>query len=233
MFSAIRVAFLDALAIIIPTSCVVCGRSDRSLCSGCVVLMNPTVTRILIGLAPNFLEVWAATSYDKSIKNGLALFKESGRTDAAKVFAATFSAALAAAEKAVSVEGSSGFVCELAVAPSSRSAFRKRGYNPAMLLARKARSGRKCTQPVHFIRSVSDQAGLTRAARYENIHHSMAASGSLSGRNFLLVDDVLTTGSTLLEFRRAVCAAGGTVHGAVCLAYTTKRSSASRVLKAG
>jgi predicted amidophosphoribosyltransferase len=51
----------------------------------------------------------------------------------------------------------------------------------------------------------------------------MRATRRLSGRRFLLLDDVVTTGSTLVEAARALRSAGAEVVGCVTLAYTPRR----------
>lgn len=59
-------------------------------------------------------------------------------------------------------------------------------------------------------RGTADQAGLDRAARLANLSGAMAVSHSsvVRGRRCVLVDDVLTSGATLTEARRALLAAG-------------------------
>ena len=59
--------------------------------------------------------------------------------------------------------------------------------------------------------SARDQAGLGVEARRANAEGASRRARALVGRRFLLVDDVLTTGATLAEARRAVLAAGGSV----------------------
>jgi predicted amidophosphoribosyltransferase len=67
---------------------------------------------------------------------------------------------------------------------------------------------------------VIDQAGLSRTQRWSNLHRRVSASSSLAGRYVLIVDDVVTTGATILECRRAIEAVGGVVVGAACVCRT-------------
>ena len=72
----------------------------------------------------------------------------------------------------------------------------------------------------------ADQALLGQEARAVNLQGVMrvAAGGgeAMSGRPVLLVDDLLTTGATLLEAARALRAEGVVVAGAVVVAATRR-----------
>jgi predicted amidophosphoribosyltransferase len=59
-------------------------------------------------------------------------------------------------------------------------------------------------------RPTPPQTGLSVAARTRNVAQSfLAASGALRGRRVLLLDDVATTGATLLEAARCLRQASG------------------------
>jgi predicted amidophosphoribosyltransferase len=74
-------------------------------------------------------------------------------------------------------------------------------------------------------RRLLDQSGLSAADRKRNISGAFAFKGSISEipkGEILLVDDLVTTGSTLLEAKRALNKSGITVNRAItaCVAQT-------------
>jgi len=95
--------------------------------------------------------------------------------------------------------------------PLHRSRVASRGYDQAALLAR-AVAARTCLPlrpALHRIRGGRPQVELDRAARAKNIRGAFVAeSGSLRGLRVALVDDVATTGATLVDAAAAARAAG-------------------------
>jgi ComF family protein len=96
---------------------------------------------------------------------------------------------------------------------------RERGFNQASLLA-ESLSAQISTpsQPVlERIRYTTTQTALDRAERMENLHNAfrLRKNADVRGLRVLLIDDVLTTGSTLSECARVLKRAGATsVHAA-------------------
>jgi predicted amidophosphoribosyltransferase len=145
----------------------------------------------------------------------LGAVKERGRTDALGVLAGSFGVALEVASSASSV---------IVTVPSARAAVRRRGFRPVEELVRRSGAGLAPARGgLVLVRDVADQAGLGVEERRANLSGALRASARLAGRDVLIVDDVLTTGATLLEARRALVAVGARVEGAVCLAYTRRR----------
>lgn len=137
-------------------------------------------------------------------------FKEFGQTSVGKFMAPQMAALLA---------GQTGY---LVAVPSSRANQIKRGYSPAFLLARRVATAARLPtiDALRISRSVADQAGLGIDARRQNLEGSMVAGQGVKGKRVILVDDVVTTGATLLEAARAVSAAGGEVVGFLTFAET-------------
>lgn len=104
--------------------------------------------------------------------------------------------------------------------PIHSSRFKKRGYNHAELLAQ--RLSKKLDVPMRnaLVRTkpTSSQFGLDKKKRIENIHeafklnptiqqparqsNAQAFAGGFNNTTIFLVDDIVTTGSTLIEAAR-------------------------------
>ena len=205
-------AALDAWATVLPTECSGCGALDRALCPNCRLALIPAVQPVTRDDAL----IWAALTYEGVARHVIAAYKDGGRTDAAAALAAPLRAAIVAALGAVP----NGHGIQLVSIPSSRRAWRLRGYHPVDALLQRA--------GLHPIPALAqrgdsvDQVGLGRAARAANKGNSLVARHPLTGTRVILVDDIVTTGATLLEARRAVFAAGGTVVGLAALAETRR-----------
>lgn len=210
---AVREAALDALAVLLPVTCVGCGRHDRAVCAGCRGALSP-VARLVD--RPELGAAWAALEYSGEVATAIGAFKDGGRTDAA----AALARALGAAIEAALAGWPSGSV-EVCTVPSTPAAMRLRGYAPVEMLL--ARRGIRSSRVLALARARTDQAGLDADARRANAEGALRTRQPLSGRRFLLVDDVLTTGSTLVEARRALVAAGGSVAAIAVLAETPLR----------
>ena len=96
-----------------------------------------------------------------------------------------------------------------------------RGFNQAEQLARvlcRRHGLRLDTRAVRRVVATPSQQGLSRRARKANLRGAFALDRDLSGLRVLLVDDVMTTGTTLNVLAREVRAAGAAWVGAVALA---------------
>ena len=215
-FSWVRAALLtgvlDAWAVLMPVACAGCGRPDRGLCADCAGRLAPEVSwhRLADGTP-----VASALDYSGVARQMILAFKEQGRTDAARALAAPLTFALAAAE---SVAGP--VALELATVPTARASYRRRGYDPVALLLRRARFA---PSPVlRHSRWTLEQKALDADGRSRNLVGSLCAADSLAGRQFIIVDDVMTTGATLTEAARAIRQGGGEVIAAATLAHTER-----------
>jgi predicted amidophosphoribosyltransferase len=117
---------------------------------------------------------------------------------------------------------------------SARSTVRRRGHDPTGRIAAVAADTlRRRGFPVRRVRAlrqrrrVADQAGLSAAERAANLHGALdvpvSASRLLPGAQVVVLDDVVTTGATLVEATRALRAAGAFVAGAAVVAATRRQ----------
>lgn len=89
--------------------------------------------------------------------------------------------------------------------------LKERGFNQAVEIARElsARTG-VSMQPgwAERVRDTPPQAGLKREARKKNLRGAFECSSKVAGLHVGIVDDVMTTGSTLDELAKMLKAAG-------------------------
>lgn len=95
--------------------------------------------------------------------------------------------------------------------PLAQRRFRERGYNQAIELARHV--GKRLKIPIRAdlvvrTRETREQAALNKRERRRNIRGAFAAAGKLSAVHVAIVDDVITTGSTVNELAKVLRQAG-------------------------
>lgn len=172
---------------------------------------KPAVAKKLPGLALSIL--------DDSVSRAMTAFKEKNQFAVAR----SMVDALLPTESLWQLDA-------VVAAPSARANFKKRGFVPAELIAQRVakRWGvQHLRSALTLVRSVEDQASLTVDQRQQNLVEAMRASPRLAGKRVLIVDDIVTTGSTIAEAARAVTAAAAEPVAFVVLAETLRRQAPS------
>lgn len=238
----IRAALADALALLLPVACAGCDEPDVALCERCVLALESQPIRHVIPAPGGAVPVWSGLLFDGVAARVVRAIKEDGRTGLAAALAPALAAAHARAEagptrpeaRGAAPSAPGGDVGIIGVAtgeailvplPTSRSAYRRRGFRVPELIARRA--GLRTRRLLRHTRRTSDQRGLSRDDRGSNVAMSMAARADAAGRRVIVVDDVVTTGATLAEAVRALREAGADVVAAITVAATPRRFARS------
>ncbi|HKC30063.1 MAG TPA: phosphoribosyltransferase family protein [Jatrophihabitans sp.] len=200
--------------LVLPRRCIGCGSALGALCPACLPEGAPC--RGAAG-------AWAAGVYEAAIRSALLAYKERGRRDLARPLGELLGRAVGCA---LAPGRSPPGRVVLASVPSARSASAARGGAHVLRLARHAaRSNgvRVAPDALRLTRQVADSAGLSTDERARNLANAMTAAPAPPGLVAIIVDDIVTTGATLREARRAMVAAGWPVLGAAAVAATPRR----------
>lgn len=216
LLAAVRGALEEALALVLPVVCAGCDAPDTPLCELCAASLRPVLTH-RTGMVP----IWSGLVFDAVPARVMRALKEAGRTGLARPLAPALRAAVEAAMVG-QVAGDPPVV--VVPLPTSRGAYRRRGYRVVELLARRA--GLPFVRALAVSRATADQRGLGRAARAANVALSLYVPARLvvqvKGVRVVVIDDVVTTGATLNDAVRALTDAGAEVIGAATVAGTLR-----------
>jgi len=206
-----------ALELLLPPVCASCGRSAPAgpLCGRCALAPAGA-----LGPPPAPLAGWhAALAYEGAAAAWVQRFKYPARglrglDPAAEAVALGLMRRLAATLPAAVPDA-------VVPVPLHARRLRERGTSaPALLAATCARAAGAPFAPVLLarLRDTPSQTGLARGARRRNVAGAFVARSQAPPRVWL-VDDVVTTGSTLSEAARALALAGAREITGLCLAH--------------
>ena len=228
--SAIRSAIRASTNLLFPPRCVHCGADGNLFCQTCVadsirLMPSEMCRRCALPSAQNtceacFLEqpalnrAIAAYAFDPAIRDAVTSFKYNDIRALAPRLARLLVEALP--------ESVRNTIDVLVPVPMSRSRLRHRGYNQSELLAMRVSQIADVPLETHTLTRLRDsgsQAGAqSLSERTENMIDAFEVSGEVAGWRVLLIDDVMTTGSTLNACAKALKEAGADWVGALVLA---------------
>jgi ComF family protein len=179
-------------------------RLPASLCPGCAL---PSPTGGLCGRCmsdkPHYDATVAALAYVYPLDAAIQAFKYEGRLGLTGPFAAQMAQALA--------EREAGAVDLVIATPLTGERLAERGYNQAFELARALARQRRVKlelEALTRVKGAPPQAELPWKERARNIRGAYAAARRFDGLSVAVVDDVMTTGSTLNEIAKTLKKAG-------------------------
>lgn len=233
----------ELAALLLPTSCALCQAPDHRLCPRCARQLVAQLHLPPLGPAlrcrlelPQHQELFlvcAAGLYANELAQAILAFKNRQRVFLAAQFA-PYLAAVAAALSPPCVPGEQVWLVPVPASPAART---RRGYWPVQRILCRAQadgliparlSCRAILRHRFSLRPAGAQKGKSRSQRRSSGGALYAFDAARPGQQVLLVDDVVTTGATLIAAANACRAAGYRVIGAVALALTPPPSTETK-----
>jgi ComF family protein len=205
-----------------PAACAGCGAEGAPLCAGCLPALD--ARRGLPGGVPlgmpsdvplPLVQLEWCAPFRGVVRDALHALKYAGE----RRLAGPLGAAAAARWAEVAIGGD--LLVHVPVHAARRAV---RGYDQAELLARAAaaRLGLPAVPALRRERVTAPQFELDRSHRAANVHAAFAVDGrhaaTVEGRWVVLVDDVVTTGATLVACADALLGAGAIAVSALTVA---------------
>lgn len=208
-----------AIGWLAPATCIACGVEGAAICDFCKELeilpfgercfrcykMSPlsrTCKTCKVSGAPN--RVWVVTMYEGPAKDLVQKYKFTHQRVAAADMAQLMSQTFLSQNSNKSIYGKDYLLIPV---PTAGARVRERSFDHASLLARKVgqQIGLK-SQTLLGRHGSTQQVGASRAQRIKQVKNAIYVKNPqrVSGRNILLIDDVVTTGATLAECARTL-----------------------------
>jgi ComF family protein len=224
---------MEIFDVLFPKKCVVCRKHGSYLCEQCFTYLSFDAKSLCLECNnPSFNNLthprcrrkygidgcFSALAYNKTVQKLIFNFKyKPYLTDLKTVLSDLFYESIIQNEQFMKLIANGKWL--IVPIPLSNAKLRKRGYNQAEILAKEL--SKKFKVPVQDLlvrtRETKTQVGLTNLQRKLNVKSAFrleTGSLKLEARNALLVDDVVTTGSTLLEASKVLKRGGvGKVFG--------------------
>lgn len=213
------------LSTLYPGNCLLCGSKcgekqyicpdclhelphNRNSCYQCALPLTTTTHQpALCGLcqkhAPVYDRILSPFHYDAPIDHLISRFKFNGKLHTGRLLSSLLGDFIG--QQQIKLP-------ELIVpVPLHSTRLRKRGYNQSLELARPL--SRRFNIPLDYaccrrIKPTASQSDLERSERRRNIRGAFEVTTDLKGAHIVLIDDVVTTGSTVSELAREFIRAG-------------------------
>ena len=235
----VRLVWNGVLAVVYPPRCLVCGREEAEpFCTACkaeIVPLNPpfcdrcgvpvAAGRLVcplceVGPEPAYAWSQAVGQYTGVLRTAIQRLKYESKGALARPLGELLASALGTASPLLPRGEPADLIVPVPLHPSK---LRVRGFNQAERIARVLAD--RCgwpldTQGLLRVRKTRTQTALHASERHSNVVGVFDTKSPLyfNGRSILLIDDVLTTGSTVSECARVLRNAGATRVAVLALA---------------
>jgi ComF family protein len=199
----LEIIYATVTNIIAPPLCVGCKKyliTETVVCAECTKLITPIASHELAITRSTSITVFAVSAY-RGIVQDLIRAKQSKRIYATRLLG------ILIWERTDIAKQHFDYIIPV---PLHWSRYAARGYNQSAEIARvlSKKSGKPVLNCIHRIRATPIQTGLSAEERMENVTDAFEIperyKDMIRGKNLLIVDDVLTTGSTMRACVRAL-----------------------------
>ena len=196
------------LDLLYPKKCIFCGKvlSGTDLCSECEAKLHYTKGDSIYQKFPFVKKCISPLYYKDIVRDSILRYKFIGCSSYSVRYGAILS-------DCIENNLDCGGIDVITYVPISRRRMRKRGYNQSELIAAEAakRLELPCNALLKKIKDNPAQSSVNdRKKRTDNVAgvYKVINEELVRGKYILLVDDVVTTGSTISECARMLCKAG-------------------------